>query len=103
MVKKCLKVKKDENAPKRHRSSYILFCNSIRKEVTDKNPDLKMPDISKKLGERWGSATDEVKEEFQNLADKDRERYQTEFEEYKKSLSEQNGSLMGVGSSNSSC
>ena len=102
LVKKCLKAKKDVNAPKKPRSSYIMFCNSIRKEVTEKNPTLKMHEISKKLAERWSDATEEVKNEFQSLAEKDKERYQTELEDYKKKLSEQNGSLTGVGSSNSS-
>ena len=102
LVKKCLKAKKDDNAPKKPRSSYILFCNSIRKELTEQNPKLKMNEMSKKLGEKWSSVTDEVKKEFQELAEKDKERYEKELEQYKKELSEQNGSLTGVGSSNSS-
>lgn len=103
LVKKCLKAKKDENAPKKPRSSYILYCNSIRKEVTEKHSTLKMHEISKKLAERWNSETETVKQDFQNLAEKEKEQYQTEHEDYKMKLCEQNGSLSGVGSSNSSC
>lgn len=102
LVKKCLKVKKDVNAPKNARSSYMLFCNSIRKEVTEKHPTLKMHEISQKLSEHWKDTKDEVKEEFKLLADKDKERYNMEIDAYKKKLHEQNGSLSGVGASNSS-
>ena len=101
LVKKCLKAKKDENAPKKPRSSYIMFTNSIREEVTKSFPSLKMQDMSKKLSERWHDASEEVKEEFKQLAEKDRERYQIELEAYNKKLHEQDGSLTGVGSSNS--
>ena len=103
LVKKCLKTKKDENAPKKPRSSYIMYCNSIRKEVTETHPTLKMHEISKKLSERWNGITDEVKKKFQEDAEKDRERYKTEHDVYKDKLCEQNGSLTGIGSSNSSC
>ena len=101
LVKKCLKVKKDENAPKKPRSSYIMFTNSIREEVTQAFPTLKMQEMSKKLSERWNNASEEVKEEFKMLAEKDRERYKAELEEYNKKLHEKDGSLTGVGSSNS--
>ena len=103
LVKKCLKTKKDVNAPKKPRSSYIMYCNSIRKEVTETHPTLKMHEISKKLSERWNGITDEVKKKFQEDAEKDRERYKTEHDVYKDKLCEQNGSLTGIGSSNSSC
>ena len=102
LVKKCLKAKKDVNAPKNARSSYILFCNSIRKEVTEQFPNLKMHEISQKLSCQWNDAKEEVKEEFKILAEKDKERYKTEMDAYNKKLHEQNGSLSGVGSSNSS-
>jgi len=101
-TKKNLKAMKDENAPKKARSSYLLFSNSIRDEVRKENPKLDMGQVSKILGARWNSASDEVKEEFKLLAEKDKERYRVEHEAYTKKLHEQNGSLNGVGSSNSS-
>lgn len=101
-VKKNLKAMKDENAPKKARSCYLLYSNSIRKEVTEANPSLKMHEMSKKLAERWNALTEEDKKEWTTLAEEDKERYQKEFDAYKKTLSEKNGSLNGVGSSNSS-
>jgi CRISPR/Cas system-associated protein Csm6 len=101
VVKRCLKPKKDVHAPKKPRSSYILYSNSIRKEVTEEFPDLKMHEVSQKFGVRWGSASDELKNEFKVLAEKDKERYLAELEKYTKTLHEQDGSLNGVGASNS--
>lgn len=101
-TKKNLKAMKDENAPKKARSSYLLFSNSIREEVMKANPNLDMGQVSKILGARWKSATEEVKEQFKADAEKDKERYRVEIEAYTKKLHEQNGSLTGVGSSNSS-
>jgi hypothetical protein len=100
--KKCLKPKKDLNAPKRPRSSYMIFCADVRDKVASENPTLKLTELSKKLGERWASTTEEVKAEFQKRAEEEREKYKQEDEEYNKMLHEQKGSFEGVGSSNSS-
>jgi hypothetical protein len=102
LVKRCLKPKKDVNAPKKAKSSYMLYTDSIRKEVSDEFPDLKMTQLATKFGVRWASASDELKAEFKVLSEKDKERYQTEHEKYTKTLHEQDGSLSGVGASNSS-
>lgn len=102
LVKKCLKAKKDLNAPRKPLTSYMLFCQNIREEVTAANPTLKMHELSKKLAERWSAASDEVKEEFQKKADEEKDNYKKAEEEYKKKLHEQKGSLSGVGSANSS-
>ena len=99
---KHLKAMKDENAPKRARSSYMLFSNHIRAEVMKENPTLEMGQVSKILGTRWHDATDTVKEEFRQLAEQDKERYTKEMDIYTKKLHEQSGGLSGVGSSNSS-
>lgn len=47
------KAKKDPNAPKRALSSYMLFANDVRKEITTAEPTLSMVDVSKRIGERW--------------------------------------------------
>ena len=101
-TKKHLKAMKDENAPKKAKSSYLLFSNSIRDEVMKEHPNLDMGQVSKILGARWKSTTEEVKDQFKADAEKDKERYRVEIEAYTKKLHEQNGSLTGIGSSNSS-
>lgn len=99
---KHLKAMKDDNAPKRARSSYMLFSNQIRADVMKENPNLEMGQVSKILGSRWKSSSDTVKEEFKQLAEQDKERYTKEMDVYTKKLHEQSGGLSGVGSSNSS-
>ena len=39
------KAKKDPNAPKRPMNAFMLYSNSIRQQVKDENPDMKMGDI----------------------------------------------------------
>ena len=101
LLKRCLKPKKDLAAPKRCLSSYMLFSAAVRDEVTKANPGLKMGDMSKKIGERWASADEATKEQFRKKADDDKERYQKEKHAYQQKLHEQDGSLVGVGASNS--
>ena len=72
LLKRCLKPKKDLNAPKRNLSSYMLFSASIRDEVTKANPGLDMGAMSKLIGEKWATAGDEVKAEFQKKAEADK-------------------------------
>ena len=100
LLKRCLKPKKDLNAPKRNLSSYMLFSASIRDEVTKANPGLDMGAMSKLIGEKWATAGEEVKAEFQKKAEADKDRYQQEMDDYQQKLYEQDGSLMGVGASN---
>lgn len=73
---------KDPNAPKRPRSAYILFCNDKRAEIKKANPEMKMPDIAKKLGEMWRSLKDKKKQPYLEEATKDKSRYDTEMGEY---------------------
>ena len=101
LVKKCLKAKKDVNAPKKAANSYQLFCNEHREAVAKKHPEEKMGGISKLLGKMWSETKEEVKQEFQKLAEAEKEKYAIAKAEYEKQLSEQCGSCTGVGSSNS--
>ena len=49
---------KDPNAPKKPKSAYMWFCDSARKAIMSKYPNLSMGDVSKKLGKTgmtpWG-------------------------------------------------
>ena len=101
LVKKCLKAKKDVNAPKKAANSYQLFCNKHREAVAKKHPEEKMGGISKLLGKMWADTKEEVKQEFAKLAEVEKEKYAQAKADYDKQLSEQDGSCSGVGSSNS--
>lgn len=73
---------KDPNAPKRPRSAYIFFCNDKRAEIKEKNPDMKMPDIARKLGEMWKGLKEKKKQPYLDEAAKDKARYDSEMGEY---------------------
>jgi hypothetical protein len=80
-VKKSKK-SKDPNAPKRAKTSYILFCVSKRDEIKESNPDMSAKDIIKELGTMWRSLSDDEKTEYVNLANEDKERYEEEMKSY---------------------
>jgi hypothetical protein len=76
------KLKRDPDAPKGAKNAFIFFCSDNRDEVKEENPDMKMKDISKKLGEMWKEVDEELKTEYQEKAKQDKERYLIELEDY---------------------
>lgn len=59
--------KKDPNAPKRPCTSYIYFSNDVRKNLQEKNPELKPKQLAAKIGELWKGLTDVQKVPYENL------------------------------------
>ncbi|KAI8463787.1 MAG: high mobility group box domain-containing protein [Monoraphidium minutum] len=76
------KKEKDPNAPKRGLSAYMFFSQAKRKEVADKNPEYKMGDIAKELGAMWKTISDKDKAKYEDMAKKDKERYEKAKAEY---------------------
>merc|ERR1712057_138238 len=74
-VKKAKKVK-DPNAPKRNLSAYFFFMNDQRPKVVKSNPDLKVTEVGKKLGELWRAMSDSEKAPYVKKADADKIRYE---------------------------
>lgn len=54
--------------------AYFLFSNDVRGKVKADNPDLKVTEIAKAIGEMWAKATDKEKEKYQKKADEVRDR-----------------------------
>lgn len=81
-----LKPKKDSDAPKKWRSNFILFSDEKRKEVMLKDPNLKLGGVAKELGKMWKSTPEKTKEKYNHLSQKDKERYESELEEYNNKL-----------------
>lgn len=52
----------DPNAPKKPMGAYFLFQNEMRSKVKDENPDMKVTDVSKHIGELWKGMSDKEKE-----------------------------------------
>ena len=79
---KTKKEKRDPQAPKAAKNSFIFFCAEKRDEVKKEESDLKPTEITKKLGEMWREMDDEDKEEYQQKAVGDKERFENEMEDY---------------------
>ncbi len=76
--------KKDPNAPKRGKTSFMYWCADYREKHQDEGKF-----SAKVLGPIWSEMDDEEKKPFVELANADNERYKTEMEAYK---SESDGS-----------
>lgn len=77
------KEKKDVNAPKRGKTAFLFYCDDHRDTVKKANPDAKMTDLSKILGEQWGKLSDSQKKKYNDLAQADKDRYNREMASYK--------------------
>lgn len=74
--------KKDPNAPKRPCTSYIYFSNDVRKDLQEKNPNLKPKELAAKIGELWKGLTAEQKIPYENLYKDAKVKFDTEKANY---------------------
>lgn len=82
------KVKKDPNAPKKNKSSYIIFTEVNREKVAEElkkkmGESFTNKEVMKEMGKRWGALPEKEKEQYKILADEDKKRYETELANYK--------------------
>lgn len=85
------KAKKDPNAPKKPRSAYLIFCADKREEAKEELGEGAAPkDILSHLGTMWAEAKQDPDEfnKYQELAEKDKERYKEEMGESEEAESE---------------
>lgn len=75
---------KDPNAPKRSLSAFFWFCNDERGKVKAVNPEMTVGEIAKELGRRWSDITPEMKNKYEQMAEKDKARYERDMTAYKK-------------------
>ena len=75
---------KDPNAPKRSLSAFFWYCHDERGKVKGANPEYGVGDIAKELGRRWSDADPEAKSKYEQIAEKDKARYEKEMTAYKK-------------------
>ena len=73
---------KDPNAPKGALSAFMYFSNEVRDKIRKENPDMKLTDVSKKIGEQWKALSEEDKKPYNVKAEKDKIRAAKEKEEY---------------------
>lgn len=79
------KKEKDPNAPKRGMTAYFMFMGEERKKVKEANPEFGVAEIGKELGRRWNNLDESLKGKYNEMAAKDRARYEMEMKEYRKS------------------
>jgi high mobility group protein B3 len=82
LLDKTPKKKADPNAPKKPKTSYILFSIESRPKIKAQFPDLSTTDILKKLGEAWNKISDKEKKHYEELAAQDKERFESEIKSY---------------------
>ena len=74
--------RKDPNAPKGAKSSYMCFAAETRAKLLEENPSISVPEVGKKCGELWKGLSPAKRSKYEAMAAKDKERYKSEMEEY---------------------
>ncbi|XP_056596084.1 high mobility group protein 20A isoform X1 [Triplophysa dalaica] len=75
---------KDSNAPKAPLTGYVRFMNERREQLRADRPDMPFPEITRMLGNEWSKLPPEEKQRYLDEADRDKERYMRELEQYQK-------------------
>jgi len=78
---------KGVGAPKQPLSGYVHFLNERRESVRGENPDISFSDLSKKLAAEWSALGEPEKNKYNDLAKRDKDRYDKEFSEYQQTES----------------
>lgn len=66
--------------PKKSLTAYAIFVKQKRRELQDSDDfNVKSPDMMKKLGKIWSNLTREEKKMYEDVAQKDKDRYEREM------------------------
>ena len=65
--------------PKKTLSAYMFYNQEISATIRAKNPDAKITEISKIVGEQWSKLNDNEKTKWTNLSLKDKVRHDKEL------------------------
>jgi len=71
-------------APVPYYNAFMCFQKEQRENLKKENPNLTVVALAKKLGEIWHGWSDKEKQHYIELAEKDKERYERERQEYLK-------------------
>ncbi|KAI6661370.1 high mobility group (HMG)-box containing transcription factor [Oopsacas minuta] len=74
---------KDPNQPKRPLSGFFFFCQKIRPTFRGQDPKASVGELAKKLGAEWQQYSQEEKAPYEDMARKDKKRYEREMEIFK--------------------
>lgn len=73
---------KDPNAPKKWKTSYIFFCSEQRELLRNQNQKYKTTEITSKLADMWKKLSPSERVKYEELSNKDKERYNEEKTTY---------------------
>jgi len=76
------RAKKDPNAPKRAKSSYMYFMEVNRERIKNENPGASFGEIGKLVGAQWKAMSDNEKKKYEDMANTDKTRYKNEMQDY---------------------
>jgi len=77
------KMPKDKNAPKRPQSGFFQFSAVARAQLVAENPNLKLGEVGKKLGEAWKQLTDAEKAPYHAKFEEEKAIYAPKLAAYK--------------------
>lgn len=86
------KVKKDPNEPKKPKTSYFLFCDDMREQVSKELKEKNAAKVSQELGKRWKDIDPEEKKKYDEMYANAKKEYAKDFAEYKKNKKEESES-----------
>lgn len=72
------KTDKDPNAPKKPMNGFMFYCNEVRTAKKSKGEKITV----KEIGEAWKKLSVSSKTKYVNMASHDKQRYESEMEEY---------------------
>lgn len=78
------KKKQKKEGPKRSLTSFLYYSMEKRPEIKERNPEMGIGDISKEIGVMWKAASSSEKEKFEEMAARDKERYNRELKEFQR-------------------
>lgn len=70
--------------PTRNRSSYTIYFSENRPQFAKDHPDALPKDIMRAVGKKWKTLSEEDKKPYDEMADRDKERYERQMSEYEK-------------------
>ncbi|CAD8059114.1 unnamed protein product [Paramecium sonneborni] len=76
------KKERDPNAPKRPLTAFFLFNQKYREKVLERNPEVKLIQISQMAGQKWNSMSEEEKQPYIDQYNEAKNKYEEEIKDY---------------------
>eukprot|EP00124_Ichthyophonus_hoferi_P001680 Ihof_evm8s94 gene=Ihof_evmTU8s94 len=78
------KAEKDPHAPKRPANAFFMYCQHHRAAAQEEFTDLRHPEITKILGQRWQQMSEQEKQPYFDMYENDKTRYARDLKQYTK-------------------